>query len=207
MTAQLGAHEVMEIHEVLSHAIDSINQFQLYRPYVRDQQLGAILDKQLQFMTQEYNGMVQALHQNGMGQGIQYRAPKNIQPQYGLRQPQPQSPNTSPNQLDDRDVASGMLGAHKSSAVMKMMASLECTNPNLRGMLQQGAINCSEMAYETWQYMNQKGYYQVPTMKEQTTQTMMNAYTTGNMMNMGNIGDLGNVGFREQVMQAPYIRM
>jgi spore coat protein CotF len=74
-------------------------------------------------------------------------------------------------------------------------------------MLQQGAINCSEMAYETWQYMNQKGYYQVPTMKEQTTQTMMNAYTTGNMMNMGNIGDLGNVGFREQVMQAPYIRM
>ena len=31
MSANLGAHEVMEIHEVLTGAVDTINQFQLYR--------------------------------------------------------------------------------------------------------------------------------------------------------------------------------
>ena len=62
MSANLGAHEVMEIHEVLTGAVDTINQFQLYRPHVTDQQLGTILDKHQQFMTQEYNNMVQAIN-------------------------------------------------------------------------------------------------------------------------------------------------
>jgi spore coat protein CotF len=63
---------------------------------------------------------------------------------------------------------------------MRMMASLECADPNLRRMIQQGAMNCSEQAYEVWQYMNQKGYYQVPTMKDMTTQTMIQSYAEGN---------------------------
>ena len=42
--------------------------------------------------------------------------------------------------------------------------------------MQQGAINCAEQAYEIWQYMNEQGYYQVPTMKDVTTQTMSNIY-------------------------------
>lgn len=178
MSANLGAHEVMEIHEVLTHAVDGINHFELYRPHVNDQQLGSILDKQLQFMNQEYNNMVQALNNQGFGMGVPYRSPKMVQPKYGLNNPQPQRPNTSPNQLDDRDISSGMLGFLKSSAIMKTIAALECADPNLRRMVQQGSANCSEMAYEVWQYMNQKGYYQVPTMKQMTTNTMTQSYTT-----------------------------
>ena len=60
MTAQLGAHEAMEVHEVLTCGINTINQYQLLRPHVKDQQLAQILDKQLSFITQEYNGLVQA---------------------------------------------------------------------------------------------------------------------------------------------------
>lgn len=176
MAAHLGAHEVMEIHEVLTDTIDGINQFQLYRPFIRDQQLGMILDRQLQFMNQEYNNMVQAVSQRGMNQGTAYRVPKQITPVYGLNNPAPQSPNFRPDQMDDRDVASGMLGCHKASASMKMTAALECADPALRRMVQQGAINCAEQAYEVWQYMNQKGYYQVPTMKEMTTNTVINTY-------------------------------
>ncbi|MGO4699306.1 spore coat protein [Paenibacillus sp. 2TAB26] len=41
-------------------------------------------------------------------------------------------------------------------------------NPQLRTIMQQGAINCSEQAYEVWQYMNQSGYFQVPAMKKMT---------------------------------------
>jgi len=184
MSANLGAHEVMELHEVLNCAINGLNQFELYRPHIQDQQLGSMIDKQTQFMSQEYNNLVQALNASGITMGSPYRSPQMAQPKYGLNSPQPQSPNTSPNQLDDRDIASGILGIHKSSAIFKAMAALECADPNLRRMVQQGSNNCSEMAYEVWQYMNQKGYYQVPTMKQMTTNTMAHTYSTTGMSNM-----------------------
>jgi spore coat protein CotF len=176
MAAQYGAHEVMEMHEILTDAIDGINQFQLYRPHVQDQQLMQVLDHHLRFMTDEYNHMVQMMHNQGLGQTVPYRAPKNITPTYGLNNPAAQTPNQSMNQMDDRDVSSGMLGCLKSSASLKMKATLECADPLLRRTMQQGAINCSEQAYEVWQYMNQKGYYQVPTMKDITTNTMIQSY-------------------------------
>ncbi|WP_274651417.1 spore coat protein [Paenibacillus humicola] len=181
MPAQYGAHEVMEVHEVLSCEIDAINNFQLYRPHVKDQQLAHMLEHQLQFMMNGYQSFVQMLNGQGMAQAVPYRAPKNANPVYGLRQPGPVAPNTSAEQIDDRDIACGMLGAHKSAAAKKMMAALECADPQIRGMVQQSANNCAELAYETWQYMNQKGYYQVPTMKEVTTQTMLNAYAAPGM--------------------------
>ncbi|AQS56230.1 MAG: spore coat protein [Novibacillus thermophilus] len=177
MAANYGAHEVMELHEVLTDTIDGINQFQLYRPHITDSELRSILDHQIQFMSQDYNQMVQAINQKGMGQATPYRAPKT-QPVYGLNNPQPQSPNTDMNEMDDRDVASGMLGCHKASATMRMHAALECADPQLRRMMQQGAINCSEQAYEVWQYMNDKGYYQVPTMKQMTTDTVIQSYNS-----------------------------
>lgn len=177
MTAQYGAHEVMEIHEVLTDTINGINQFQLYSPYVKDQQLRQILDRQVQFMVQEYNNLIQVVNQRGMSQATPYRTPMTTVPAYGLNNPTPQAPNSSMNQMNDRDVASGMLGCHKSSAIMRTMASLECADSELRHMIQQGANNCAEKAYEVWQFMNQQGYYQVPTMKETTTNTMLNAYT------------------------------
>ncbi|WP_066636496.1 spore coat protein [Desulfolucanica intricata] len=184
MPAKFGAHEMMEIHEVLTDTIDGINQFQLYRPHVKDQQLSSILDKQIQFMNNEYNNMVQAINQRGAGESIPYRGIQNITPTYGLNNPATQTPHTSVNQLEDRDIASGMLGCHKASASLRMMASLECADPELRRMVQQGAINCSEQAYEVWNFMNQKGYYQVPTMKDMTTNTMIGTYSTSNMGQM-----------------------
>lgn len=178
MTAQYGAHEVMELHEVLTDAIDGINQFHLYRPHASDPQLQSILDHQIQFMTQNYNNMVQAVHQGGASHAAPYRTPKTNQPLYGLRNPQPQAPNTSTSELNDQDIASGMLGCHKASALVRMHGALECANPALRQMMQQGAMNCAEQAHEIWQYMNERGYYQVPTMQEMTTNTMLGSYAT-----------------------------
>lgn len=185
MPANLGAHETMELHEVLTHTIDGINQLQLYRPHVKDPQLRNILDNQINFAHQEYNNMVNATSQRGRGEAVPYRRIGNVSPSYGLRNPGPVAPNVSPDEIDDRDISSGMLGFHKSSAKLKMSASLEFADPYLRRMVQQGAINCSEQAYEVWNYMNQKGYYQVPTMKEMTTGTMVNTFQPANMGQMG----------------------
>ncbi len=182
MAAHLGAHEVMEMHEVMNDAINGLNQVQLYRSFVKDPQLQQILDRQIQFATNSYNTMVNMAQQRNGGQAVPYRSPKHIAPVYGLDNPGTQSPNTSMHEMDDRDVASGMLSCHKSSALFKMIAALECADPQLRAMLQQGAVNCSEQAYELWQYMNQNGYYQVPTMKEMTTNTVMNSYQQAGAM-------------------------
>ena len=176
MAAHYGAHEVMEVHEVLSKSIDTANIFQMLRPQVQDQQLGSMIDNHLQFMTQEYDNLVRTVSQNGANEAIPYSGPRDASPQYGLNSPETQRPNASPRQLNDRDIASIVLGCHKSSASHRMMAALEVADPQLRRTIQQSAVNCSEQAYDVWCYMNDKGYYQVPTMKEMTTNTMVNAY-------------------------------
>ncbi len=181
MTAELGAHEIMQLHEVLTDTIDGINQFQLYRPNVQDLQLRTILDNQIGFLTQEYNNMVQTVQQQSKSEAVPYRRVKNASPSYGLKNPSPNAPNISHDEMDDRDVASGMLGCQKASANLRMTASLEFADPTLRRMLQQGAINCSEQSFEVWNYMNQKGMYQVPTMKQMTTSTVINSFDMAQM--------------------------
>ncbi|OCL28018.1 coat protein F [Orenia metallireducens] len=187
MNKEYGAHEIMEMHEVLTDTINGINQFELYRPHVKDSQLGSILDNQIQFMIKEYNNMVQAMNQRGMNQRLPYNNQMNSNPKYGLRNPQPESPNTSINQLNDRDIASGMLSCHKSSAIMRTIGALECADPQLRKMVQQGSMNCMDQAYEVWQFMNERGFYQVPTLKDTTTDTMVHSYTPANMNNNMNM--------------------
>jgi len=178
MAANFGAHETMEIHEVLTGTIVGINQFQLFRPQVRDGQLGQMLDHQLGFMLTEYDNLVGMLNRQGQREAIPYQAPRvSAQPVYGLDNPERQAPNFTAEQLDDRDIAAAMLFYHKSSAAKKMTAALEIADSQVRRAIQQSAVNCSEQAYEVWQYMNQKGYYQVPTMKETTTAAVLGTYS------------------------------
>lgn len=203
MAAQLGAHEVMEVHEVLSCGINAIHQMMLYRPHIKSQQLASLVDKQLQFMNQEYNGLVQAVNQQGMNPGRPYPTDFNYSPTYGLRNPATHSPQMSVNQLSDSDIANGILGIHKAGAVFKTMAALECADPNLRRLIQQGANNCSEQAYEIWQFMNQQGYYQVPTMKQMTTNTVIDTYAPSNQGNMNFMGSMGNMNAMAMKMGNP----
>ncbi|WP_204524690.1 spore coat protein [Litchfieldia alkalitelluris] len=185
MNQQLGAHELMEIHEVLCDTIDGINQFQLYLPHCQDQQLQNILQNQINFMMNEYNAMVGMLGNKTSGANLgSINTRSNFSPTYGLDNPSSNQPNTSMTQMDDRDVASGMLGCAKSSAVLRMHASLECADPEIRNSMIQGSKNCADQAYETWQYMNSKGYYQVPTLKDTTAQTFAGMYQPASgMMN------------------------
>lgn len=174
----IGAHEIMECHEVLSCMINGINQFQLLQPHCQDQNLKNILQNQLSFMTNEYTTFVNALQQKANQNQLQsVQTTFKTTPMYGIKMNSvPEAPNASVNQLNDRDVASLMLGTHKSGAVVKMHASLELTDSQLREMMIQSAKNCADQAYETWMYMNQNGYYQVPTFDQATTNAMINSY-------------------------------
>ncbi|MCF8010493.1 MAG: spore coat protein [Clostridiales bacterium] len=176
MAASYGAHEVMELNETLSNTINTINNFQLYRSYTKDPQLQSILDNHIHFMTQEYNDLVQAANQSSITEAMPYQMTKNTTPVYGIDNPSQQTPNTSVNQMEDCDIASSILQWHKSSAKHKMSAALEFANPELRGLVQQSSNNCAEQAYEVWQYMNQRGFYQLPTMNDMTTRSVMNNF-------------------------------
>lgn len=189
-----GAHEVLEVHEVLTNAIVGINSMQLYRPHCQDQQLRSILDNQLRFMVNEYNTLVNTVNmvnvnRVGTTTGSTYHTINQATPVYGLDNPTAEAPNTGVNQMNDRDVAAGVLSCHKASATIKMHAALECADQQLRSMMIQSARNCADLAYEVWTYMNQKGYYQVPTLKQTTMNTFINQYqpaSAGMMMNTTN---------------------
>lgn len=178
-TQKFGAHEMMMVNEVLTDHIDGINQFELYRSHVKDQNLMQILDNQVKHIYNGYQNMINYLQNQGMGSAVPYRVPKTGSVQYGLRQPAPVEPNSDINAMDDRDVASGMLGCNKASAVLCTTAALECADQNLRSMITNCAVSSINQAYEVFQYMNQKGMYQVPTLTEQTTQTLKNTYQPG----------------------------
>ena len=176
---KFGALELIEAHEVLNDHIDGINQLELYRSHIKDQSLMQILDKQINHMYGNYQTLVNYLQNMGAGSVASYRAPKVTGIRYGLRQPQPMEPNANVNMMDDRDVASGMMGSTKASALLCTTAALECADPNLRNMITNCAVSSINQAYELFQFMNQKGMYQVPTLAEQTTQTMMHSYRAG----------------------------
>ncbi|QYR22059.1 spore coat protein [Paenibacillus sp. sptzw28] len=191
----LGAHEVLELHEVLSDAIHGLNTMKLYRPYARDQQLQAMMDRHINALTMEYNNMVQIANQQGAAQAIPARRTnvgvtmnRSFQPEYGLRNPQTQAPAMSSEEIDDVDVTICVVNCHKQTASLKMKAALEMANPTLRGMMQAAANSSADMAYEGFQYANHKGYYQVPTLKDTTTNTFMNSYGTAPMTQMNQPG-------------------
>jgi spore coat protein CotF len=175
-TFPYGAHEVMELHEVLNTSIDLLNTLQLYVPYVRDPELSQMLSHQLSFTQSEYNNMVHVVHGIGVGAAVPYRPQVQVNQQAGYQPHQPVQPNPSPAHMDDRDVASAMLGLHKAGAKLKMSASLEAAHPQIRHMLQQAAINCANQAYEVWGYLQRKGHYPLAALQESANAQLLRGY-------------------------------
>lgn len=184
-----GAHEVLELHEVLNDAIYGLNTLNLFRPHAQDPMLQAMVDRHMQALTTEYNYMIQLANQQGAGHAVPARRMnaggysenhmnQAFQPSYGLHNPQTQAPARSAQEIDDADVALCLVNCHKQTASLKMKAALEMADPTLRRTMQQGALNSAEMAYEGFQFANQKGYYQVPTLKDTTQNTYLQAYGT-----------------------------
>ncbi|WP_134684666.1 spore coat protein [Brevibacillus migulae] len=175
-THQYGAHEVMELHEVMNATIDGINTCQLYMPHTQDPELRQILTNQLQFMTDEYNRLVHLINGRGAGMAIPYRPRTNGFQQTGMTPVNAMMPNANAQQLDDRDISSAVLGIHKSGAKIRMNAALECADWEIRRTLMQGANNCANQAYDIWGYMNRRGYYPLHSMQEIANNHILRGY-------------------------------
>lgn len=173
-----GAHETMEVHEVLNEKINLINHFSLYEQSCQNQQLKQMINNHLQTAFQAYDQLVGYTHNYAQGNENQAYGMPNVQYQqiqYGLDNPQSQMPQTQ-GAFNDQQIASAMLSWHKNSAINHMRGSLECADPNVRQMLINGSITCANQAYEVFVYMNQQGLYQVPTMQDHTAKTYLHSY-------------------------------
>ena len=183
-----GGHEVFDVHEVLSGAIGTLNTYTLLRQHIQDQELLDILDRQYQFIQDEYNISLECF-QSGQDPSKPTQSYKMNQGNdfiYGLTPTQPKKPLQSVSEITDECISGLMLAAVKSAASMKAMAALEITNPVVRRVFADSVPNCIEMAYEISIYQNKHHYYQVPQLAQQDMQQMMNSYAPaqGNNNNM-----------------------
>lgn len=183
-----GGHEVFDVHEVLSGAIGTLNTYTLLRQHVQDQELLDILDRQYQFIQDEYNISLECFKtgQDPSKPTQSYKMNQGNDFIYGLTPTQPKKPLQSVSEITDETISGLMLAAVKSAASMKAMAALEITNPVVRRVFADSVPNCIEMAYEISIYQNKHHYYQVPQLAQQDMQQMMNSYAPaqGNNNNM-----------------------
>lgn len=173
-----GAHETMEVHELLDEKMNMINHFSFYAQQAQSPELRDMIARHLQTAIQSYNHLVTYTHDYTAARNQpQPAAMPQVQPQqvqYGLHQPAQHAPMQG--QFDDRQIACSMLACHKNSAKNHMAGSLECADPNVRQMLVNGAVTCSNQAYEVFLMLNRMGAYQVPTMQDQTAKTFLHSY-------------------------------
>lgn len=173
-----GGHEVFDVHEVLSGAIGTLNSYLMLSQHVKDPELRDILNRQYQFISQEYNTTLDCFR-TGQDPTVPTQSYKMNQGNdfvYGLSPSQPKKPFQNMSEISDEFISGSMLHLAKTSASAKTMAALETTNPVVRRVLADSVPNCIEMAYELSIYQNKHQYYQVPQLAQQDTQQIINEF-------------------------------
>lgn len=194
-----GAHETMEAHEFLEEKLNMMNHLHIYRLQAQDPALRQMIERHLDDTVRIYNQLVSYTHDYQPVNPASAQTPSTVQQQsvqhvqtnqiqYGLNQPAPHQPMFTTTTLNDRQISSALLQFHKTSAINSIHHSLECADPNVRQIMVNTAVNCSHAAYEVFQYMNQRGYYQIPTLKDHTAKTMLHSYQSAPQYQTGASG-------------------
>ncbi|WP_226000041.1 spore coat protein [Paenibacillus sp. BJ-4] len=173
-----GGHEMFDVHEVLAGSINTMDMYTMLSEHVKDPELRDILQRQKQFMADEYNITLECFKtgQDPAKPTQSYKMSQGNDFTYGMKPSQPKKPMQSASEISDQTISLSMLNAVKAGAVMKTTAAMETTNPVVRRVLADSLPNCIEMAYEISIYQNKHGFYQVPQLAQQDMQQMQNGY-------------------------------
>ncbi|GAA0344708.1 spore coat protein [Bacillus carboniphilus] len=173
-----GGHELFDAHEVISCLTGTIDQYVMYRQYVKDQELLNIMDRQQSFITNQYNRVVETLStgQKPSIQATTYNMNQTHDVTYGLKPSQPKKPAQTVSDITEECVSSLLASAVKSVCTGTTMAALETTNPVLRRVFADSIPNFIELGYELFLYQNKHHYYQVPQLSMQDQTQMMQSY-------------------------------
>jgi len=173
-----GGHSLFDTHEALGTVTGTLEHYLLYEQHIQDQELTTILQSHRTFISQLYNTLVETL-KSGQDPSVPtqtYNMSLNNDVVYGMQPSAPKTPSQSVNEINDECVSSFMLGGLKSIATAFTTTALEATNPVLRRVFSDSIPNVIEMAYEVFLYQNKHQYYQVPQLKEQDMQALLNSY-------------------------------
>ncbi|WP_174727523.1 spore coat protein [Mesobacillus harenae] len=174
-----GAHETMEVHEVLSEKINAINHFNLYAAQAKNPLLKEMITRHQQEELRTYDEIVAYTHDytqfspvppNTNTQGVR---PRQIQ--YGVHDQAMFAPEANAS-FNDFEIATAMLLAHKNAAANGVKACMECADPNLRQMIFNSVGNCVNQSYEIFLFMNEQGLYQVPEIENEAAKTFLHSY-------------------------------
>ncbi|MDV2684596.1 spore coat protein [Alkalihalophilus lindianensis] len=174
-----GGHEVFDAHEILAEMINVMDQYMMFRSFMKDQELIDILDRQYQFLESQYNLAVDAFSTGSKPAAEStdvYKMTQSNDVVFGLTPSQPKKPNRSISEIKEAGLSAHMLGLLKTTASTMAMTAVEMTNPVLRRIMADTVPNMIEMAYEVFLYQNKHGYYQVPQLKQQDMQMMTQAF-------------------------------
>nr|WP_272899176.1 spore coat protein [Caldalkalibacillus salinus] len=86
------------------------------------------------------------------------------------------APDNQAKRLSDITISTLILNSHKAGSMQGMVWANECVDPELRALHTTSAHNCQQMAYEMWQFMNARGYYDAPSMPRNVAATMTQAF-------------------------------
>ncbi|WP_368506037.1 spore coat protein [Alkalihalophilus sp. As8PL] len=178
-TMSHGGHEVFDAHEILAGMINVMDQYMMFRSFMKDQELIDILDRQYQFLESQYNLAVDAFSTGSKPAAEStdvYKMTQSNDVVFGLTPSQPKKPNRSISEVKEAGLSAHMLGLLKTTSSTMAMTAVEMTNPVLRRIMADTVPNMIEMAYEVFLYQNKHGYYQVPQLKQQDMQMMTQAF-------------------------------
>ncbi|WP_121613571.1 spore coat protein [Mesobacillus foraminis] len=199
-----GAHETMEVHEILTEKLNMISHFNVYAAQTKNPELRRIIARHQQEEMKSYDAIVAYTHDYTQftpvppNTSLSKVIPEDIQ--YGLNNPSMLAPETN-TVLNDYEVASALLIAHKNGATNGVKASLEIADPNLRQMLVNGAVNCINQAYEVFLFMNQQGMYQIPQIKDHTAKTYLHSFQpAGESVKAQHSDQAGQQGQHQSIM-------
>ncbi|QDI92706.1 spore coat protein [Salicibibacter halophilus] len=174
-----GGHEMFDAHEALTTAINVLDQYMIVRPYVNDQELLDILDHQYDYITTQYNRMVEAFSTGKKpSKSIEpYEIPMMTDITYGVQAASaPKKPSNNLGEINEQGISAHMLGLLKSTSSVFAMAAPEVTNSVLRRVVADCIHDFIEMAYELFLYQNKNAYYQVPQLQQTDMDKMLHAY-------------------------------
>lgn len=116
------------------------------------------------YSSTQANAMPYSMQQGIGSQGMSMSMPSQSESQLNMQMGMPtSSQSSSAGILNDRSIAEGALQFHKLGADATTRAALESSEPHIRAALTNMSRNCIEMAYEVYNYMSQRGWYQLPT--------------------------------------------
>lgn len=176
-----AAHEFLETQEALRSKSAEIELFGVLIQMTTDSQLRDLLQNQQRRTMYDFQQGLSLLSGRGINmqqsQSPQMNVYQNIQ--IGIQQqPQPMTPNPTTSLMSDASIANHVLFLRKAGSVFSMVWASECADPQVRTFHVACGNTCQQMAYEIWQYLNARGYYQPAELSDKTMAVMRQEFAS-----------------------------